>query len=347
VNLQEPCFWAHADAEQAHAKASRLLRAAVQTAEAQAEPAYHPLRAGGGILIATDTPLGHHLAAQLRDVAQPFFVVPTEAPGFEATLPWRVYRGRVLEVKGRLGDFHVTLEDVGTSDRRELQADQVVIISQNGTFPVKARTGCHLLTAPREGEIDQLGGRIRDLIGDFLKTVHVSYHTNLCAGGTADQEACGICIPACPYDAIGRDGQNHLRMRVDHMACEGCGACVSACSTSALRFTEPSPHELYTRLAALLAPLPEPRDGGRQVVLFHCSEQGRRVLDEAGKRPLPYPAKVLPVEVPCLRYVSEANMLAAFWLGAAGVGLLGCEACQHGERELAIHSTLAHLRLGS
>jgi ferredoxin len=49
---------------------------------------------------------------------------------------------------------------------------------------------------------------------------------------------------------------------------------------------------------------------------------------------LPYPANVLPVEVPCLRYVSEANMLAAFRLGAAGVGLLGCENCPHGEREL-------------
>ena len=33
---------------------------------------------------------------------------------------------------------------------------------------------------------------------------------------------------------------------------------------------------------------------------------------------------MLPIEVPCLRYVSESNMLAALSLGAAGVGLLGC-----------------------
>jgi ferredoxin len=36
----------------------------------------------------------------------------------------------------------------------------------------------------------------------------------------------------------------------------------------------------------------------------------------------------------CLRHVSEANILAAFRMGAAGVALLGCESCPHGEREL-------------
>jgi ferredoxin len=38
------------------------------------------------------------------------------------------------------------------------------------------------------------------------------------------------------------------------------------------------------------------------------------------------------VEVPCLRHVSLAAMLAAFRLGAAGVALLGCEDCPHGDR---------------
>jgi ferredoxin len=336
VNLKEPCFWAHPDVEQAHVKASRLLRAAVRTVERQTEAVFHPLSAGGRILIATDTPLGQHLAARLQDVARPFLVLTPQVEAFDATLPWRTYRGRVIEVGGRLGEFHVTIENLARSEtpHRELQADQVVLIASHGAFPVKARTGCHLLIKPHEAEIDDLAERIRDLIGDFLKTVHVHYYADVCAGGTADQEACGVCIPACPYDAISRSRTNHLRMAVDHMACEGCGACVSACPTSALRFTEPSPHELYARLAALLEPLPGRSPGEPQVILFHCGEQGRRVLEEAGRRPLPYPANVLPVEVPCLRYVSEANMLAALRLGAAGVGLLGCETCQHGEREL-------------
>ena len=336
LNLKESCFQAHPDSKQAHAKATRLLRAAMETAEAQDTPTFNPLNAGGRILIATDSPQGVELAEQIRDVAQSFFVVAPAVSGFEAPSPWQIYRGRVVEVKGRLSDFHVTIEDVEAPDepRRELQADQVVIISHDGPAPVKSRTGCHLLINPSEADFDRVAGRIRDQIGEFFKTVHVAYNPEVCAGGTASQEACGICITACPYEVISRDKQNHLRMQVDQMACEGCGACVSACPTSSLRFTEPSPQELYMRLGALLSPLPGHGNGERLTIVFHCGEQGRRLLEEAGRRPLPYPASVLPVEVPCLRYVSEANMLAAYRLGAAGVVLLGCETCQHGEREL-------------
>jgi ferredoxin len=337
VNLKESCFQVHSDPQQAHTKATRLLRAAMKTAEAQQAPAYNPLTTGGRILISTDSPQeGQQLAERLRDMAQPIFVVAPEAPGFDPNLPWKIYKGRVLEVKGHLSNFRVTInvEGVPETPRRELQVDQVVIISKDGTPSVNPRTGCHLLIDPSETDIDQLAERIRGLIGEFMKPVHITYNTDICAGGTADQEACGICISVCPYEAINRDAQNHLRMQVDHMACEGCGACVSACPTSSLSFTEPSPQELYIRLASLLTPRPGQHNGERLTVLFHCGEQGSRVLDDAGRRPLPYPGTVLPVEVPCLRYVSEANMLAAFRLGAAGVGLLGCEKCQHGERDL-------------
>jgi ferredoxin len=281
-----------------------------------------------------DTALGTRLAQQLGDAARPVFVIDAEQPGVESRPGWRVYRGQVIEVQGRLGAFRITIQEREASEPRELQADQVVMLSQNSTAPCKTRTGCYVLTDPSASEVDRLAERMRDLMGDFLKTVHVSYQPDICAGGTANQQACGLCIPACPYEAISRDVQNPLRMAVDHLACEGCGACVSACPTSALRFTEPSPRELYTHLDALLAPVREHSHGERLVVLFHCSEQGRCVLDEAGKQSLHYPASVLPVEVPCLRYVSEANMLAAFRLGAAGVGLLGCDTCQHGERDL-------------
>ncbi|TAJ88935.1 4Fe-4S dicluster domain-containing protein, partial [bacterium] len=336
VNLKESCFLVHPDPEQAHAKATRLLRAAIESAEAKDAPAHNPLNVGGRILIAADGPQGRKLADKLRDVAQPLLVVPLDDAASDGDGLGQLSRGRVVEIKGRLGDFRVTIEDVSEPEttRRELKADQVVIISQDGSSPYKARTGCHLVTNPSEADLDHAAEQIRELTGEFLKPVQVGYETDICAGGTADHEACGICITACPYDAIGRDPENHLRIRVDQMACEGCGACVSACPTSALHFTEPSPHELYTRMAALLTPLPGQNGGEALTILFHCGEQGRRALEEAGRRALPYPATVLPVEVPCLRYVSEANMLAAFRLGAAGVGLLGCERCQHGKREL-------------
>jgi len=114
------------------------------------------------------------------------------------------------------------------------KADQVVIFSANETPSVKSRTGCHLLLNPNSADLARLAERIRELIGEFLKPVHVSYNADICAGGTANQEACGICITACPYDAIKRDPENHLRMQVDHMACEGCGACALVCPEQAI-----------------------------------------------------------------------------------------------------------------
>jgi|SoiMethySBSTD1v2_1073268.scaffolds.fasta_scaffold73225_2 ferredoxin len=333
VNLKDSCFAPHADSQKAYAKATRLLRAAMETAELDVQPAYNRLAAGNRIVIATDGPQGAKLAQSLRDVARPLLVVDPSVSTLDVFQREDVYVGRVIEVKGRLSDFQVTIQDV-EAPGKELHADQVVIISPDEKPSFKPRTGFHLLINPTETDLDRLAERIRDLIGEFLKPVHVVYSTATCAGGVADQEACGICVTNCPYGAIGRDSENHLRMKIDHMACEGCGACVSACPTTSLSFTEPSPLELDTRLAALLTPSSSAADGERLVVLFHCGEQGRRALEEAGRTPLPYPAGVLPVEVPCLRYVSEANMLAAFRLGAAGVALLGCETCQHGERQL-------------
>jgi ferredoxin len=344
LDLKDSCFQPHADPEKAHSKASRLLRAAIESAELDSQPVYNRLPAGNRILIASDGPQGPELAQRLRDVARPFFVVDRSIPVLDAFQDAQIHSGRVVEIKGRLGGFHVTIQHVAPENpRRELHADQVVIVTQDGRPSFKQRSGLHLLHNPGEADLNRVAERIRDLIGDFLKPVHVVYNTDICAGGVADQEACGICITACPYDAISRDPENHLRIRVDHMSCEGCGACVSACPTSSLRFAEPSPQEVYTRLAAVLTRLTR-FDGERLTALFHCGEQGRRVLEEAGRQALAYPAGVLPIEVPCLRYVSEANMLAAFHFGADGVALLGCEKCPHGEREL-LHQKIEFCRV--
>lgn len=339
VDLNESCFAVHTDPQQAHDKAGRLLRGALQAAEVQAEPRYLPLRSDGRVLIIGDEPLAGDLARRLSSNCQPILVLNPEAPAAEALPPWRVYRGELLEVSGRLGDFRAVVGLPG-GEQQELVVDQVVVLASEP--PVRpTRTGYHLLSSADAVDLGQLAARIDDLTGDFLKTVHVAYDADICAGGAAGQQACGTCIPACPYEVIRRDPTNPLRIEVDHLACEGCGACSSACPTSALRFTEPSPQALYAQLSALLAP---DNGGADQVVVFSCSEQGKRFIEEAGRRPLPYPAKVLGVQVPCLRYVSAAAILGALRLGAAGVGLLGCAACPHGERA-ALERTLAFCRL--
>jgi len=91
--------------------------------------------------------------------------------------------------------------------------------------------------------------------------------------------------------------------------------------------------ELLGRLAGWLGPAAGPPEPPLSVV-FHCSQQGRRALDAAAARRTEVSARLFPVEVPCLRHVSDALLLAAFRMGAAGVALLGCENCPHGERAL-------------
>ena len=338
VDLDTSCFAVHADPQQAHDKAGRLLRAAQQAAEAQTEPRYLPLRSDGRVLIVADEPLAGNLAGQLSNACQPILVLSPHAPAVDVLPSWRVDRGEVLEVSGRLGDFHALIDLSDAAEQQDLVVDQVVTLAADPPA-CPTRTGHHVLGRADAADLDQLAARINDLTGDFLKTVHVAYDTDSCAGGAAGQQACGACIPACPYEAIRRDRTNPLRIEVDHLACEGCGACSSACPTSALRFTEPSPQALYAQLAALLTPRPD-NGNADQVVVFYCSEQGGRLIEEAGRRPLPYPAKVLGVQVPCLRYVSAATVLGALRLGAAGVGLLGCAMCPHGERAL-LERTLA------
>ena len=197
------------------------------------------------------------------------------------------------------------------------------------------RTGVHLVSSVDDEILEETASQIRDLVGYFHKPEHVIYNKDICAGGDKGIETCGRCITFCPYDAISRQTENPLRIDVDHLTCEGCGACVSACPTSALQFTEPNPQEIYARMGAMLTSSKEEHaTNDPPVILFHCEEMGRKVLQTAGEIPYLYSPAVLPIEVPCLRYVSESNMLAALSLGAAGVGLLGCENCPNGEREL-------------
>lgn len=392
VNLKEECFWPHPEGEGADAKAVRLLRAAMRSAESPRSVPEIPVKVGGRVLIATDSPAGFHLARRLEAVGRPILILDERSAAFDPQffhpLPWKTNWGRVTRVEGSLGSFQVTVErsqplsleacvscrrcipichtsaiseglrlrmelcdqcgdclkacqDIGAikiprRERETLRADQVVVIVSDGAPEVSARTGYHLLRSPSQGDMDGVAWKVFSLTGEFAKPQYVAYDPETCAGGAANHESCGICVQACPYHAIGRDPKNRLRMLVDPQACEGCGACVSACPTSSLTFTDPHPSALYARMAALLAPLPGHPQGDPPVVAFCCPEKGQTALADAGRLRLHYPPNVLPVPMACLRHVSEATILAAFRMGAAGVALLGCESCPHGERELLV-----------
>ncbi len=364
LDLKGNCFKPHADSGPAHAKAQKLLRAEMQAAQIQSQNPVpvNPLLVRNRVVIYTEFPEGLELVNLLKDVTEegPEGLTVCAAPNAEGLedSPYWEKRASLVAVEGRLGSLRIIMEpdplaNGGSQKRHALLADQLVVLTKTPPPGVKKRTGVHLLSGAEGELLEATAQQVRELVGHFHKPEHVSYNPAVCAGGDKTVETCGRCISFCPYDAISRDSENPLRMKVDHMACEGCGACVSACPTSALRFTEPSPQEIYARMSALLtSSQQEQTTDSPPVLLFHCEEMGRKVLEAAGEASLPYPASVLPVEVPCLRYVSEANLLAAISLGAAGVGLLGCESCPNGERELLFEkyelsrTVLQHFDLG-
>jgi len=56
----------------------------------------------------------------------------------------------------------------------------------------------------------------------------VLYRRDRCPG----LDVCGLCLEACPVDAVNRDQGN--RPRIDRHICDGCGRCAAVCPTSAL-----------------------------------------------------------------------------------------------------------------
>ena len=346
LDLKGKCFAPHSNLEQAHTKASKMIEAEIRVSNIKAKNPVpvNPLQVGNRVVIYTEFPEGLKLANMLKDMGENgtggvTLCISSEIEGLGDS-PLLEQRSALVGVEGRLGNFQITLEpdsktNGGTQNRFSLVADQLVVLTKAPPSGVKRRTGIHLLSSTESKILEETATQVRELVGHFHKPVHLTYDQDICAGGDKGMETCGRCISYCPYDAISRQTENRLRIQVDHLTCEGCGACVSACPTSALQFTEPSPQEIYARMAALLESSKEKQGNVEPpVIVFHCEEMGRKVLETAGLVPLPYSPGVLPVEVPCLRYVSESNMLAAMSLGAAGVGLLGCEDCPNGEREL-------------
>ena len=347
LDLKGKCFAPHSNLEQAHTKASKMIEAEIRVSNIKAKNPVpvNPLQVGNRVVIFTEFSEGLKLASMLDelmdgDSAAVTLCISSDIEGLEDDSPLLEQRTSLIAVEGRLGNLKITLEpdqilNGGSQKRFDLKADQLIVLTKTHPPGIKRRTGVHLLSSTESEILEETVRQVRDLVGHFHKPVHLTYDQDICAGGDKGMETCGRCISYCPYDAISRQTENRLRIQVDHLTCEGCGACVSACPTSALQFTEPSPQEIYARMAALLESSKEKQGNVEPpVIVFHCEEMGRKVLETAGLVPLPYSPGVLPVEVPCLRYVSESNMLAAMSLGAAGVGLLGCEDCPNGEREL-------------
>lgn len=125
---------------------------------------------------------------------------------------------------------------------------------------------------------------------------------------------CGLCLPACPVEAIAARGG---RVVVDREGCESCGLCVTACPAAAIRYPGASLAQYEAELATLLS-------AGGFGLVFTCRS--------AAERNAPLPAGWLPVDVPCLAMITPGWLLQALAAGAPAVALAACgEDCRFGQ----------------
>jgi heterodisulfide reductase subunit A len=90
------------------------------------------------------------------------------------------------------------------------------------------------------------GSALHDIVpGEKLELEPAVAHVDeaLCAG-------CGVCVPLCPYQAIGRNGSKTAQ--VNGVLCRGCGTCVAACPSGALENHHFTTDQVFAEIEGVL-----------------------------------------------------------------------------------------------
>ncbi len=143
----------------------------------------------------------------------------------------------------------------------------------------------------------------------------------LCRG----EEACGLCLAACPREAIKAEADEAT---VDTTLCNGCGACVDSCPHRAIIYPTFSYEKLDEEMKDLL--LSESANIETRVIALACQNCLSASNGDSTAEP-DYPSDIVSLKIPCLAMASPWLMLRAFDRGAQGLALVsGGKGCRAG-----------------
>ncbi|HUX98412.1 MAG TPA: hydrogenase iron-sulfur subunit, partial [Candidatus Deferrimicrobium sp.] len=128
---------------------------------------------------------------------------------------------------------------------------------------------------------------------------------------------CGLCVAACPYNAIILESDKII---VDKFKCKGCGTCVSVCPTKATEMNIDSTEKIMKTIETLAKFKAKPK-----IIAFCCRSCGYAAADEAGLKKISYNPNIFIVWVPCTGRVDTSFILRSFELGFDGVLIVGCK----------------------
>jgi heterodisulfide reductase subunit A len=131
---------------------------------------------------------------------------------------------------------------------------------------------------------------------------------------------CGLCIAACPFEAISADDEGIAR--IDESSCSACGLCMTVCGSRAITAPNNGRSEISQQISGILQGVEK---SSPLLLAIGCDECGYTVLDNVGFRKRIYPANVIPMFVPCLASLTTDHLIEALNLGADGLIVIGCE----------------------
>jgi heterodisulfide reductase subunit A2 len=144
-----------------------------------------------------------------------------------------------------------------------------------------------------------------------------------------DEEACivcGICVKACPFDALELVGKVTTgSMNLISAACQGCGACAAVCNYDAIVMPYFTTEQINAQIDAALA-----EDAEHKVLVFACNWCSYAGADQAGIEKVQYPTSSRVIRTMCSARISADFVTRAFDRGAGAVLMTGCRLTEHG-----------------
>ncbi len=222
-------------------------------------------------------------------------VVTQKRETLEKLYPYeiRVVKGRVKDIKGKIGNFKVFIDgkDLVTGKRVDfLEAGQIIHPNWDGE--------CEGIYK------DEYRGAFKVLanLKSYLKLKTVEVDPDICGVMKSGFLGCNHCLN-CPTDSISINKELE-KIEISLESCEGCGFCSAICPISAIK-NKLIPYDKLMKKIDSIASLSEEYDA----LAFVCKSALGRLND---LKDLP---TVAPIIVPCINSISEVHYLYAILKG--------------------------------
>jgi ferredoxin len=245
-----------------------------------------------------------------------------------------VFRGKVKNATGRLGEFRIEIENfapVRPSARSFLEfadasgtgvSECDLILDLRGEaalFPGGEKRDGYFRPDPgNPAQVADTLLKLADMVGTFEKPRYIAFEAAICAHSRSQKIGCRRCLDVCPTGATAPEGDG---IRYDLHVCAGCGLCAAVCPTGAAAYQLPAGDGIYERLRVLLGTYF--KAGGKDpVLLVHSPDKGGDILDALARFGDGLPARVIPFQVNQPTQIGLDFLFAALAYGADRVVVL-------------------------